>query len=211
MTVTEPFIVKICGVTNREDAQAALDAGANALGFNFWPKSKRYIPVERAADIASTVRGSYLRVGVFVNPSEDEMLSVATAVPLDVLQLHGRTAKPPQEGQFRIWRAVPAGTKIQDDGRIEAYLLDSPTPEFGGSGQTFDWSLASSVKHRAIIAGGLDPQNVSDAIRLTCPWGVDVCSRIEHSPGRKDHGLMRAFVEAALAASEARLTQESNL
>ena len=211
MPVTERFIVKICGVTTKADAQAALDAGANALGFNFWPKSKRYIPVAQAAEIAADLLGSYLRVGVFVNPSEDELLSAAAAVPLDVLQLHGRNAKLPAGATYRIWQAVPGGSQIEKDSRVEAYLLDSVTPEHGGSGKTFDWSLAAGLEQRAIIAGGLDSGNVAEAIQIACPWGVDACSRIERAPGLKDHLRMRAFIEAALAASNSRLVPEMKI
>jgi phosphoribosylanthranilate isomerase len=199
---TEPFIIKICGITTADDAKAALEAGANALGFNFWPKSKRYIPVGKAAEIASTLSMRYLWVGVFVNPTEEELLHAAAAVPLDVLQLHGRTARIPREGYYRIWRALPAGSKIVPDQRVEAYLFDTPSLEYGGSGQTFDWTLAARTGQRTLIAGGLEPGNVAEAIRVTCPWGVDACSRIEESPGRKHHGRMQSFVNEALAAWE---------
>jgi len=184
------FIVKVCGVTTREDAQAALDAGANALGFNFYPQSPRFVTFERAAEMIAALRGDFLRVGVFVNPQEE------IAAPfLDVAQIHGagRAAIP-------TWRAVNPGSMPAADSKVDAWLLDTFTPDFGGSGQTFDWSLAARFPYRAIIAGGLDGSNVAEAIRIAQPWGVDSCSRLESSPGRKDHAKVAAFVENARQA-----------
>jgi phosphoribosylanthranilate isomerase len=186
----QPFIVKVCGVTTREDAQAALDAGANALGFNFYPRSPRFVSFERAAEMIAALRGDFLRVGVFVNPEEE-----IEAPFLDVAQIHGagRAAMP-------IWRAVNPGNVPAADDNVEAWLLDTVTPAFGGSGQSFDWSLAAGFPYRAIIAGGLDAGNVGEAIRVARPWGVDSCSRLESAPGRKDHAKVAAFVENALQA-----------
>jgi len=186
----QKFIVKVCGVTTREDAQAALDAGANALGFNFYPRSPRFLSFEKAADMIAALRGDFLRVGVFVNP-QDEI----SAPFLDVAQIHGtgRAAIP-------TWRAVNPGNVPPADNSVDAWLLDTVTPAFGGSGQTFDWSLAAAFPYRAIIAGGLDGHNVAEAIRIAQPWGVDSCSRLESSPGRKDHAKVAAFVENARQA-----------
>jgi phosphoribosylanthranilate isomerase len=208
MPQIEPaFVVKICGITNEADARAAFAAGANALGFNFYGKSPRYVSPSQAR--ALNVPGNYLRVGVFVNASAADMLRIAEHALLDVLQLHGDGCEIPETSRHRIWRSVSGdGPVPAEDARIEAYLLDTVTPQFGGSGQSFDWSRAMDFPYRAIVAGGLDGSNVAQAIAELRPWGVDACSRIESQPGRKDAERMRAFVHAALAASESLRTQE---
>jgi phosphoribosylanthranilate isomerase len=198
------FIVKICGITNEEDARAAVEAGANALGFNFYPKSPRYIAPCRARQIAAAVSGAFLRVGIFVSPGEEEVKEAAAEVPLDVLQLYG-----PCEAAFqtyRVWRVTGPGYAPAEP-TPEAFFLDTPCESFGGSGKTFDWRLAAGSQIRTIIAGGLDSSNVANAIRTARPWGVDACSRLESKPGKKDPQRVREFVQAALAASEC-LSQE---
>jgi phosphoribosylanthranilate isomerase len=209
----EPFIVKVCGVTSVEDARAALDAGANALGFNFYYQSPRCLTPARAQQIAQTVPSGILKVGVFVNATKQELSDVGSQVGLDVLQLHGNQLPLHFPDSFRIWRAIQASAKPSPHRIVEAYLLDTPTPDdasaqYGGSGQTFDWTLARAFPHRRILAGGLDGANVAEAIRIARPWGVDACSRLESSPGKKDPALVTAFVHAALAAF--RLPQEIN-
>ncbi|HTU46419.1 MAG TPA: phosphoribosylanthranilate isomerase [Bryobacteraceae bacterium] len=201
------MIVKICGITNEEDARVAVGAGANALGFNFWPKSPRFITPERAREIAAATPGDYLRVGIFVKASERELLRVASKVPLDVVQLHGDTVAIPRSQGMRVWRAL-AATAAPPPAYlgIEAYLLDAPAPHHGGSGKTFDWSLAARFPHRAIIAGGLDATNVAEAIRAASPWGVDACSRLESSPGKKDPQRVRDFIRAAFCAARQEVT-----
>jgi phosphoribosylanthranilate isomerase len=195
------FIVKICGITNEEDARVAIEAGANALGFNFYRGSPRYITAARAQRIAQAVTGAFLRVGVFVNPQLDELLNASQEVPLDVVQLHG-SACPRLPAGYRVWKSIAGTAEAPDhDAGIEAYLLDSPTARFGGSGTSFDWTLAVGFRHRAIIAGGLDASNVTEAIRTASPWGVDACSRLECSPGKKDLQRMCDFIRAAIAAS----------
>lgn len=193
------FIIKICGVTNEDDARMAVDAGANALGFNFYAKSPRNITVDRAREIISAVDGKYLRVGVFVNPSEDELVQAAADLRLDVVQLHGDHCPFSLAKPFRIWRSIsPAG--VQNDSEAEAYLLDAPSDAFGGSGKTFDWSLAKQHTGRIILAGGLDGSNVRQAIEIAQPWGVDACSRLESTPGKKSARKVREFVRAAQVA-----------
>lgn len=205
--VEPPFVVKICGITNEDDAQAAIAAGANALGFNFYEKSPRYVTPSQAR--ALDAAGNYLRVGVFVNASADDILRIAGQVRLDVVQLHGERCEVPGQSGCRIWRSVRGdGAPPAEDARIEAYLLDTASPQFGGSGRSFDWSRAIGFPYRAIVAGGLDGGNVADAIAQLRPWGVDACSRIESRPGRKDTARMQAFVHAALAGSESFRTQE---
>jgi phosphoribosylanthranilate isomerase len=195
--MSNQFIVKICGITTREDGQAAIDAGANALGFNFYPKSPRFISLETAVEIIHQLHGDFLRVGVFVNATDHELLAAASF--LDITQIHGSG-----NALFPTWRAVAAGTIPPPEPAVEAWLLDTATPAFGGSGKTFDWSLAAGFPYRAIIAGGLDAANVGEAIRIADPWGVDSCSRLESSPGRKDHFRVAAFIENAREAFNAR-------
>lgn len=175
----------------------AVDAGANALGFNFYRKSPRYLTPERAHEIIGIVPGAYLRIGVFVNPSEEELEEVSRAVPLDVVQLHGDRC--PVSTPLRVWRSI-APKAIANGLEAEAYLLDTPSPDFGGSGRTFDWNLAAAHSGCIILAGGLNASNVAEAIRTAQPWGVDACSRLESSPGKKDAQKVRAFVQSALAS-----------
>jgi phosphoribosylanthranilate isomerase len=194
------FVVKVCGITNERDLETAIQAGSNAIGFNFYSKSPRFLTPARARLIVEAVPGPYLTVGVFVNPTEDELLRAASLVPLDVLQLHGEwPAKV--ASSFRIWQSANAGMSHHAlNPHIEAVLLDTPTPEYGGSGRTFDWSLAAGTPRRVIIAGGLDASNVATAIGVAQPWGVDACSRLESEPGQKDPARIKLFVETALLA-----------
>lgn len=205
------FLIKICGITHPEDAVVAVEAGANALGFNFYPRSPRWITPERACEISRTVAGDYLRVGVFVNPSEEELRQTAEQADLDVLQVHGEQSAylPPP---YRLWRSIDPSRPFTDSpSRFEAYLLDTPSKDFGGTGMTFPWQLAARFPHRAIVAGGLDPGNVAQAIAVVRPWGVDACSRLESSPGRKDARQVREFVHAARAAAAHMFSSESLL
>ncbi|HEX4229706.1 MAG TPA: phosphoribosylanthranilate isomerase [Bryobacteraceae bacterium] len=201
------MIVKICGITNENDAQVALEAGANALGINFYPKSPRYVTLEQARRV-TRLPGDHLRVGIFVNAEPDELLRVAVEAGLDVVQVHG-VFRPTR---LRMWRALSAGKPAPaDDEGVEAYLLDTPGTDFGGSGRSFDWSLAAAFPRRKIVAGGLDEWNVAAAIEASAPWGVDACSRLESSPGIKDAHRMRAFIHAARAASARKTLQEAYL
>jgi phosphoribosylanthranilate isomerase len=201
------FVIKICGITSPRDAQIAVEAGANAIGLNFYPKSPRYISVEHAREIAASLPAHVLKVGVFATaPGEAGFLAGNDRFPagvLDVLQLHGSAVPVPG---YRLWRACSAHHLPIPDPAFEAYLLDSPSPRFGGSGQTFDWCLAAGFPHRMLIAGGLDGSNVAAAIQAASPWGVDACSRLESSPGKKDPARVRDFVQAALAAFRQSIT-----
>lgn len=204
-----PFIVKVCGITNEEDASVAIEAGANALGFNFYPNSSRFLSVDRARQIVAAVPGSYLKVGVFVNASASDLLSIAAAVPLDVLQLHGCDCAAPKSDHLQLWRSLSGRFEVpSDDEGIEAYLLDSQTPEHGGSGKTFPWIRAAAFPYSCIVAGGLFADNVAEAIETVRPWGVDACSRIESQPGKKDATLVREFVRAAWQANQSLTAQE---
>jgi phosphoribosylanthranilate isomerase len=197
------MIVKVCGITNAEDAAAAIEDGANAIGFNFYAPSPRYIAPERAAEIptASGVR----RVGVFVNEARARVEEIARIAGLDVAQLHGEEANGEYPTAVTVWKAarVSAGFNIADfaDSPAEALLLDGPAGElYGGSGMIFDWKLAHASVRRIVLAGGLDASNVEEAVAVARPWGVDACSRIECAPGKKDRKKMLEFVRAARKA-----------
>ena len=193
------FVVKICGITNEEDAQLAIEAGANALGFNFYRESPRYVTPARARGIVQAVKTPFLKVGVFVNPTQGEITKAAEHVGLDVVQLHGDRCSAQLASSHRVWRSIvleESGSSqyaTAEARSAEAYVLDAPTPHFGGSGTCFDWSLAAAFAYRKIIAGGLDATNVADAIRTAQPWGVDACSRLEASPGQKGRPARAGF------------------
>jgi phosphoribosylanthranilate isomerase len=199
------MMVKMCGITNREDALAALEGGAGALGFNFYPASPRFVTPKTARSVIESLPAGVLKVGVFVNRGPEEVARIAHELALDVAQLHGdEDASQFPEG-VRVWKAVRVDEAFQssalDELPAEAILLDSgATGLYGGSGQTFDWGLAAGSGKRLILAGGLDADNVRRAIAQARPWGVDACSRIEAAPGRKDHARMAAFLKAALEA-----------
>ncbi len=199
-----PRMIKVCGITAAEDAAAAVAGGATAIGFNFYPPGKRYITPQAAARIAAGLPRAVTRVGVFVNVAPADVERVAALVPLDVAQLHGD--EPPSQAPRTIpfWKAFRVDesfstTRLDLYPQAQAFLLDGPAgAEYGGSGKPFVWTLAAASPHRIIIAGGLDASNVREAIRQARPWGVDACSRIESSPGRKDHRRMSEFLKAAL-------------
>lgn len=194
------MMVKICGITNRDDARAAAEGGASALGFNFYPESKRFVTPGVAAELIADLPAGVLKVGVFVNEAP---LELAGQLGLDIVQVHGAPLEWPGE---KLWRALSVTPGFRatdlDSVQAEAYLLDAPSgAQYGGAGQTFDWALVRGLPRRIIVAGGLDENNVSRAIAMAQPWGVDACSRIESAPGRKDHRRMAAFIAAALKAS----------
>lgn len=196
------MMVKVCGITNQADADAA--AGAGALGFNFYRPSPRYVDPEAAAAIATPA--GMLRVGVFVN--EPRAVEIARQARLDVIQLHGDEQAAP--AGFPVWKAFRVTSDFSIDRLTfpaEAYLLDAPGDLYGGSGHSFDWSRAKGDWSRAkgaerkiLLAGGLGPDNVQQAIATARPWGVDACSRLELRPGIKDHAKVARFIELALTA-----------
>jgi phosphoribosylanthranilate isomerase len=191
------MMIKICGITNREDALAAVEAGASAIGFNFYRESPRYISHTGAAMIGEKIPANVWKVGVFVNESPETIAKTVIEAGLDVAQLHGSS----DARGVRIWRAMsPADpVALAMFGDAEAVLIDSAADTAsGGSGKTWDWNLAPHLEQKIIIAGGLDADNVRIAIEQAQPWGVDACSRIEKSPGLKDHEKMRKFVKAVL-------------
>jgi phosphoribosylanthranilate isomerase len=188
------MMIKICGITNREDALAAVDAGATALGFNFYSKSPRYLSPEMAAEIGADL--PVLKVGVFVDCPDAS--AVAARAGVDVIQLHGSESPEEVPAGLRVWKAFRVtpewDASVLALYRVEAFLLDGATP---GSGEAFDWRLASGLRN-IILAGGLGADNIADAIRRVRPWGVDACSRLERAPGLKDYEKMRRFVRAAM-------------
>ncbi len=193
------MMVKICGITNLADALHAVESGASALGFNFYPKSPRYITPQDAAAIVSKLPADVTKVGVFVNAETEETARIAG---IDVVQLHGDESPDNIPENLRTWKAFRVTPEFNieslDRWPVEAFLLDSPSSVYGGSGNTFDWRLARAAGRKIILAGGLDASNVRVAIEQAQPFGVDACSRLESSPGRKDHQKVSQFIQAAL-------------
>ena len=199
--------VKICGVTRLEDALLATRLGADALGFNFWPRSRRYLAPEAARAIVDRLPPFVTTVGVFVDQPPSEVLEAAARSGVEVLQLHGdespeEVAAYPRPTVKALRLEGPVDLDLLARYRVRAFLLDAPSAGFGGSGVTCDWALARAAAERVpvILAGGLTPQNLAQAIRAVRPYGVDVASGVESSPGVKDPEKLRRFV---LAAKEA--------
>jgi phosphoribosylanthranilate isomerase len=197
--------VKICGITSLADAQGAVEAGAEALGFNFYEKSPRYLTVPAAAEITRLLPSFVLRVGVFVNAPKERILQAIKESSLNLLQFHGD--EPPafctQFGlmSMKAFRIRDAQTlKEMPPYQTDAWLLDTYSPEErGGTGETFNWELALEAQKLGkpvFLAGGLTPENVAAAVRQVRPFGVDVASGVESSPGKKDLARMRAFIKA---------------
>ena len=200
-------LVKICGITNLEDARASAAAGADMLGFNLYPASKRYIPPESARRIIEQLPQSITCIGVFVNePSPERVSQLAEEAGCSVVQLHGD--EPPEYCQalsgYRVIRALRVAPDFAPQQAAvcgaETVLLDAfQTGAYGGTGHTFDWSIALAVKSlvpNLILAGGLAPENVAIAIAHVRPFAVDACSSLERAPGLKDAALVKAFVAA---------------
>jgi phosphoribosylanthranilate isomerase len=186
--------VKICGLTNREDALAAVEAGAGAVGFVFYSRSPRCADPEIVKSWIGEIPANVWKVGVFVNESPARIEEIATDLALDVVQLHGNEKPNDHPRNTRVWRAFRVnGDVIPRDYPAEAIVLDGP-----GRGRTFDWNVASEFEGNVIVAGGLTPENVQAAVEATRPWGVDTASGVEASPGKKDHARMKEFIKAAL-------------
>lgn len=200
--------VKICGITNRGDALHAAACGADALGFVFYAASPRCVAPATVAEICAELPPFVSRVGLFVNEAPERILAIAGECGLDVLQLHGD--EPPQAcrlSPYRVIKGVRPRT-VADLAGFSAYpvaalLVDAAVPgEFGGTGQRADWKLAeqAATTHRVILAGGLTPVNVAAAVRQVKPYGVDVSSGVEATPGRKDPGKVAQFIRMAREA-----------
>jgi len=200
--------VKVCGTTNPEDALAAAEAGADAIGLIFAAESPRRVGVREAREVARALPEGVLKVGVFVNAEPEEVLRVAEAVGLDWAQLHG------DEGSEAVTRVREGGVKVVKAVRVrdaaslnrldgygaDLYLLDAFSARArGGTGERFDWTLAKSVRGRAniVVSGGLGPENVGEAVRFFEPAWVDAVSSLESAPGKKDHEKVRRFIRAA--------------
>jgi phosphoribosylanthranilate isomerase len=198
--------VKICGITNLADAQAAIEAGADALGFNFYEKSPRFVTIPQAAEISKQLPPFTMRVGVFVNAPEEFVFRAISEIGLTMLQFHGD--EPPEFcAQFglmsmKAFRIRDAESLKQiPEFQTDAYLLDAYAPEArGGTGEKFNWDLAIEAQKfgkPVFLAGGLTPDNVADAVRTVKPFGVDVSSGVESAPGKKDAAKIKAFISAA--------------
>ncbi len=205
------MLIKICGITNLEDARAALATGADLLGFNFYRGSSRYIEPQAARGIIDEVQGTgVLTVGVFVNEETPELVAeIGDQAGVAVLQLHGDESpeycrKLHQQRVIKVLRVtadfVPERAQEYE---VESIMLDAYDRTLrGGTGQTIDWSIARQTRElvpRFFLAGGLSPENVAAAITAVAPYAVDACSALESSPGKKDAQLMRAFVRAVRA------------
>ena len=203
--------VKICGLTNLADAQAAVAAGADMLGFNFYEKSPRHVSLAPAAEITRRLPPSVLRAGVFVNAPAEFVLRAISEVGLTMLQFHG---DEPPEFCTQFGLMTLKAFRIRDENSLaqipdfqtDAYLLDAfSADEFGGTGKKFNWDLAIEAKKSGkpvFLAGGLTPENVADAVRKVRPFAVDVSSGVEipGAPGKKDHAKIKAFIEAVRTA-----------
>ncbi len=213
-----PMVVKICGITNLQDALGAVEAGADMLGFNFYPPGKRYILPEECRKIISILRFrkmNVVTVGVFVNAPVDMILSTMRECGLHLAQLSG------DETPETLFGLAGTGFKalhVSDSTTLQislrryprralppAYLVDAYSPgEYGGTGKTIDWSLAARISAQMpiLLAGGLTTENVAKAVAQVHPWGVDVASGVESSPGCKDHAKIALFIQKARRAAE---------
>jgi phosphoribosylanthranilate isomerase len=202
--------IKICGIKTINDAVAAMDAGADLIGFNFYPKSPRYVEVGMCRNIMSMVRqdGRAKSIGVFVNASVGEILAIMETLGLNLAQLHGDETVEmlnQLDGKaFKAFRGIPESVDGFARSESPAFLVDASVKGvYGGSGVTADWNSAAELakKYPLLMAGGLTPENVAEAVRRVKPWGVDVASGVESAPGEKDVGKMKAFVRAVHSAT----------
>lgn len=208
--------VKICGITNLGDALLSVKYGADALGFNFYKKSPRYIEPRRARKIIHHLPEEVMKVGIFVNELFDGLVEAATAAGVDTVQLHGNETinfvkQIKSETTFKVIKAVPVPLgydprdfqDFQDYG-ADAILLDAYSKESpGGTGVTIDWDLAREIQEKngpIYLAGGLSPENVANAILRAKPFAVDVASGVESAPGKKDPKKLEAFIRNAKTA-----------
>jgi phosphoribosylanthranilate isomerase len=199
-------VIKFCGMTRGQDVAAAIELGVDAVGFVLWPGSPRHITLNRTAEIIATMPAAVTAVGVFVRPSRDDIARAVDA-GIRVAQIHAGDAAAASESDCEVWVAA----SLQDDDvmppvdREQTVLLDAHDPErHGGTGRTIDWTRAAHVaaRRRVMLAGGLTPANVAAAVRDVRPYGVDVASGIEDTPGIKNALAMRAFVAAVREADQ---------
>ncbi|MEQ1763757.1 MAG: phosphoribosylanthranilate isomerase [Pyrinomonadaceae bacterium] len=202
--------VKICGITTLEDAALAADLGADMIGFNFYPGSKRYISAERVASFVESLTEGVMKVGVFVNASVDDIVFAKKLALLDAVQLHGNESSQfVAELRDRVDSKIIKAIQIRSVSDIsflggfgaDAVLVDTySASDFGGTGETFDWQIAREGCEKIdqlFLAGGLNPDNVGEAIRIVRPYAVDVASGVESSPGKKVPKKLEAFIRNA--------------
>lgn len=198
--------VKICGITSIADAEAAVEAGADALGLVFYPPSPRCIDIEEASQIVAAVGPFVCTVGLFVNEDPARVTDILSKTRLQLLQFHGdengdycEKFQRPYIKAVRMGPGQPVEALFEDYPAASAVLYDGWKPgEYGGTGTTFDWRRVVGIRGgKVILAGGLTPDNVADAVAVARPYAVDVSGGVESGPGRKDHGKLRAFVSAA--------------
>ena len=215
--------VKICGIRHAEDATAAVEAGASLLGFNFWSGTPRYISPAEAAHIIEGLQAAVPReirtVGVFVDEAPERLLAIASQAGVGAIQLHGSESPEYLErlGPLPKIKAIKVSNDFQPEQLLlyraaNAFLLDGFVAGMhGGTGTSFDWSLAekTTAYGKIILAGGLNPDNVGMAVRQVRPWGVDVCSGVEITPGKKDPRRIREFIQAVRVA-EAEIAASSS-
>lgn len=198
--------VKICGMTHAEDVAAAVEAGADAVGFILYHRSKRFISLDQAVELARRVPPYVQRIAVTVNASLEELAAIRASAQFDWIQLHGdespELCRDLAAKGFRILKALGlpralSAAPLAHYG-VPAFLLDKAAAEYGGTGETFDWNLAVAFQKEAgvpcVLSGGLTPENVVQAIATVHPYAVDVCSGVESVPGRKDHSKMQKFI-----------------
>jgi phosphoribosylanthranilate isomerase len=194
--------IKICGITRAQDACSAAQAGADAIGLVFYPPSPRYLSVERAVEIRDALAPFVQTVALFVNPDAAQVAQVIGRVRPSMMQFHGDET-PEFCGQFgmpfvkacRVRPGIDALEYLRPFSRAAAWLFDSHVPEYGGVGETFDWSLVPATQERPVIlSGGLSRENVAGAVRRVRPWGVDVSSGVESAKGIKDAAKIAAFI-----------------
>ena len=203
--VNQDLFVKICGVTNVEDAQFALECGADAIGLNFYERSPRFVTMDRAQDIVSKLSEHKSKIGVFVNASRKRILEVIKTVNLSAVQLVGQHGPDDlvnfESSVIKVFRVYPGfDVEVLRNYIIDAFLLDTYQDEtYGGTGKTFDWNVAIKAKEygKVILSGGLNPENIEDAVKYVQPYGVDVSSGVELRPGRKDPKKIRDFIARA--------------
>ncbi len=215
-----PLVIKICGITSLEDAILAVEAGTDMLGFNFYPGSKRYILPAQCREIINGLKANHIEacaVGVFVNAPLDVIRATLEDCELDLAQLSG---DEPAETLQGLAGAGYKALRIRDSAELQrsigvyprqgeppAYLVDAYAPgEYGGTGSLANWPLAAQIAAKApiLLAGGLTPENVADAVAQVQPWGVDVASGVEAAPGRKDPAKVHQFVQRARQAAQLR-------
>jgi phosphoribosylanthranilate isomerase len=198
-------IIKICGIKTLKDTLIAIEAGADYLGFNFYPKSVRFIEKSACAEITSVLKQEHPQiklVGVFVNSFVEEIKDILQTCQLDLAQFHGdetpETFAQLAPHAFRAFRGIPESNAGYERDETPAMLIDAAVKGvYGGSGVTADWTAAAKLakQYPLLLAGGLTPENVADAVRQVQPWGVDVASGVESAPGEKDAEKMSAFVK----------------